>query len=102
MKRTKLETARLLAKGHFQVEPQLKRVHLIESDDDHDLTIKLLEVVEGTIERGIEPIAFPPDLARGIEYPSEIIEVSPREYADILAGKLDLGSLGKMGQELPA
>jgi hypothetical protein len=52
-------------------------------EDDPREPIKLLEVVEGTIERGVEPIAFSADPARGIEYPVEIVEISPREYMKI-------------------
>jgi hypothetical protein len=82
VKKSKLETAKSLAAGHFRVEPNLRHVHLIEPMDDQDPKdpIRLLEVVEGTIERGIEPIGFTADPARGIEYPSVIVEVSPEEY----------------------
>jgi len=81
----KSDTARNLAKAHFANEPNLKHIRLLEPVNEQDPRdpIKLLEVVEGTIERGIEPIAFPADRARGIEYPVLIIEVSPREYERI-------------------
>ena len=91
MRKSKLETAEILAKAHSEVEPNLKRVYLIEPIDDQnpDDPIKLLEVVEGTTERGIEPIAFTADPARGIEYPSIIVEISPTEYEAIVPdGKL--------------
>jgi hypothetical protein len=93
MKKSKFETAEKLARQHFAVEPMLTRINLIEPINDLDPNdpIKLLEVVEGTLERGIEPIAFPSDPARGFEYPSVIVEVSPREYEAILDGKLDFG-----------
>jgi len=103
MRRNKRETAETLATGHFGVEPNLKRIFLPEpvSEGKPDEPIKLLEVVEGTIERGIEPIAFPADPAHGIDYPSMIVEVSPREFRDICDGKLDLGDRGWMiGKEL--
>jgi len=89
-KKSKLETAESLAKAHFAVEPNLKHIYLIEPVDDQDPNdpIKLLEVVEGTIERGIEPIAFIADPARGIEYPSIVVEISPTEYQAIHDGKL--------------
>jgi hypothetical protein len=84
-KKTKEETAKTLAKFHFANEPNLKRVHLLEPINEGDPRdpIKLLEVVEGTLERGIEPIAFAADPARDIEYPVLIVEVSPREYLAI-------------------
>jgi hypothetical protein len=105
VKKSKSETARNLARAHFANEPNLKSVHLLEplNEDDPGDPIKLLEVVEGTIERGIEPIAFPADPARGIEYPVLIVEVSPREYQNI---RTDLGPLQthgwSMGSELKA
>jgi hypothetical protein len=85
VKKSKLETAKSLAKGHFRVEPYLKHVHLIEPMDEQDPNdpIRLLEVVEGTIERGIEPIGFTADPARGIEYASVIVEISPEEYKTV-------------------
>lgn len=91
MRRDKLETAKSLAKAHFELEPDIKHIHLILPFDNNDPNdpIKLLEVVEGSIERGIEPIGFTADPARGIEYPSVIIEVSPAEYnAYLRDGKL--------------
>ena len=105
MKKSKVETAKSLAKAHFGVEPYLKHVHLLKpiNEEDPNEPIKLLEVVEGTIERGIEPLAFVADPARGIEYPSVIVEISPREYEALQHGKLDFGSHGwSLGDELPA
>ena len=104
-RKTKEETAEALARIHYANEPNLKHVHLLEpmNEDDPRDPIKLLEVVEGTLERWIEPIAFPADAARGIEYPVLIVEVSPKEY---LAIKNDPEGLRKhgwsMGRELPA
>ncbi len=97
MKKSKFETAKWLAKAHFGVEPNLMRVLLIEPLDNEDPNdpIKLLEVVEGTIERGIEPIAFTADPARGIEYPSIIVEISPTEYESILRGELGFGDFAR-------
>ena len=82
MRRTKLQTAESLARAHSEVDPNLRRVYLIDPLDEQNPEdpIKLLEVVDGTIERGVEPIAFPADPARGFEYPSVIVEVSPAEY----------------------
>ncbi len=108
MRKTKSETARNLAKAHFANEPNLRHIYLLEplNEDDPRDPIKLLEVVEGTFERGIEPIAFPADPARGIDYPVLIVEVSPSEYEAI---RNDLDNMGglvthgwSMGSELPA
>jgi hypothetical protein len=102
---TKRETAETLAKAHFEVEPNLRRVFVLErgGGETPDEPIALLEVVEGTIERGIEPIAFTADLAHGIPYPSVIVEVSPKEYEDIRNSRLDFGPHGwRLGEELKA
>jgi hypothetical protein len=105
VRKNKSETARNLAKAHFANEPNLRHVHLIEplNEEDPRDPIKLLEVVEGTIERGIEPIAFPANPGRGIDYPVLIIEISPKEYDDIRNNMAALKSHGwTMGSELPA
>jgi hypothetical protein len=102
-RRTKQETAKTLAKIHFANEPNLKHIHLLEpvNEDDPRDPIKLLEVVEGTLERGIEPITFPADPARDIEYPVLIVEVSPREYLAIKSDAEELEKHGwKIGREL--
>jgi hypothetical protein len=94
MKRTKLETAKALAIAHLGVEEKLRKVFLLNSVNEAspDEPIKLLEVVEGTIERGIEPIAFTADPKHGIDYPSLIVEISPNEYQQILDKKLGFGA----------
>ena len=105
MNKSKSETAESLAKGHFEVEPNLKQIFLLEPIDEQDTNepIKLLEIVEGTIERGIEPIAFAADPAHGIDYPSMIIEVSPSEFQHICDGKLNFGNRDWIvGKELSA
>jgi hypothetical protein len=105
LKKSKRETARDLAKTHFRNEPNLRYVRLLEPVNEDDIRdpIKLLEVVEGTIERGIEPVAFPADPARGVEYPVLIIEVSPREYHQISTDMAQLQTYGwSMGSELTA
>jgi len=102
--RDKLETAKGLAKAHFEMERRLTRVNLVHpfNDNDPHEPIKLLEVVEGTLERGIEPIRFSADPKRGIDYPCIIIEVSPDEYDAIQSGKLGFGNRNwTVGEELP-
>jgi hypothetical protein len=104
VKKSKLETAKKLAQAHAAVEPNLKRICLIEplvDNQDSDDPIKLLEVVEGTIERGIEPVAFNANPAHGIEYPSIVVEISPTEYEALQNHKLDFGMSGwNVGREL--
>jgi hypothetical protein len=90
MHASKLATAKYLAKVHFGVEPNLKHVYLLKplNEDDKRDPIKLLEIVEGTLERGVEPVAFPADPARGVDYPVLIVEMSPREYGDLASKEL--------------
>ena len=105
MKKTKLETATDLARKHFGVEPFLKHIFLIEplAELDPDEPIKLLEVVEGTIERGIDPVGFVADPAHGIEYPVVIVDISPDEFEAIREGKLALDNGDwTIGKELAA
>ncbi len=80
MNKSKRETAESLAKAHFAVEPNLKHVYLLEPIDerDADKPIELLEVVEGTIERGIEPIAFTADPAAGSNTHRSLSRSRPR------------------------
>jgi len=103
MSSPKLEAARKLAKAHFRVDPQVRRIHLIQPNHDQnpDEPIKLLEVVEGTLECGILPVGFVPDPAHGLDYPSVIVEVSPREYEAIEGGKLNFKDW-TVGEELLA
>ena len=103
MTETKLETAKKMAKAHYAVEPNLRQIFLLEplNEQDPNEPIKLLEVVDGTFERGIEPIAFTPDPGRGIAYPSLIVEVSPREYKGIRSDKAKFEARGwRVGIEL--
>ena len=78
----KFETAKKLAETHIEVDPSVQTVFLLEStnDDEEGEPIKLLEIVDATIERGIEPVYFVADPSRGIRYPSLIVELSPNEY----------------------
>jgi hypothetical protein len=105
MRKSKLETAKSLAQGHFRVEPNLKHIHLIEPMDEQDPKdpIRLLEVVEGTFEIGIEPIGFVADPARGIDYPSVIVEISPDEYKSVRTGTIHFADRDwTIGRELLA
>lgn len=81
----KLDAAHRLAEAHARIDSDVKRILLLESsnEDDPSEPIKLLEVVEGAMEAGIEPVGFAPNPGRGVRYPSVIVEVSPREFETI-------------------
>jgi len=104
-RKSKLETAKSLAEGHFRVEPNLKHVHLIGpvNDQDPNDPIRLLEVVEGTLAAGIEPIGFTADPAHGIDYPCVIVEISPDEYKSVRTSTIRFaGRDWTIGEELLA
>jgi hypothetical protein len=90
MTKSKLETAKDLARYHFRVEPDLKHVFLLDPirEDDPREPIKLLEVVEGTLETDFEPVAFAANPGRGVAYPSLILEISPRQFNELQGGEL--------------
>lgn len=104
MNRTKMEVAKKLAKSHFETDSDMKHVFLLEplGEGDREEPIKLLEVVEGTLERGIEPVAFAPDPARGVEYPVLIVEISPKEYSTLNQNHIQFRNhIWRVGEELP-
>ena len=67
----KLEGARKLASSHVAFDESVDEVFLSESasDEDESEPIRLLEIVDGTIERGVGPVGF--------------IEVSPQEFRQL-------------------
>jgi hypothetical protein len=99
---TKLEAAMKLAHTHLAVEPNLEVVYLIQPLESGDINvpIKLLEVVRGAIENGIQPISFAP--SGGIHYPSVIVEMSPAEFQKMLRpnSRLRLPKNWTLGKEL--
>ena len=102
---SKLDSAKKLAQMHFEVEPDLKRVFVLGPirEDDPREPIKLLEVVEGAIESGVEPIAFPSDSSHGVDFPSIIVELSTREFAELHSEAINFkGRTWTIEQELQA
>ena len=93
---TRDNTAQILAKAHYGIEPNMKHIFLLEAlgEKTPDTPIALLEVVDGALECGVEPIAFAPDPANRIDYPSIVIEVSPSEYKEIQDSDENLKSRG--------
>lgn len=94
-----------MAAAHLAVEPNLEVVVLLEplAPGNPEEPIKLLEVVRGTIERGIEPVSFAANPGLGIRHPSVIVEVSPAEFQKIKStgvSKMRLPHGWKIGREL--
>jgi hypothetical protein len=103
MAKSRIETARLLAESHFRVEPDLKHIFLLTSDreDDPKEPIKLLEIVDFTLADEIMPVSFAPDPARGVNYPSSIVEMSTKQYEGLQGRTIWFrGSKWKIGEEL--
>ena len=103
MKEAKLLAARRIAEAHSKIDEDVKAVYLLEgeNEDDPQEPIKLLEVVEGTMEVGIEPIGFGPNTKRGVEYASIIIEISPREYQSLGEAIYFQNKLWRVTKQLP-
>jgi hypothetical protein len=84
---SKDEAARRLIEQHFRVEPYLREVYRILSENEEapDEPIKLLEVNEATVATsGIEAFVFAP--TEGIPFKTVIAEVTPEAF-DWLRGK---------------
>ncbi len=72
--------ARLLIDWHFEVEPELREVYLIDPDDESstDEPIRLLEVNNATFPTGtIEAFVFSP--TDEIPFMTAIAEITPEE-----------------------
>jgi len=98
---TKDEVAQHLADAHLQAEPGISTVFRLlaakRREAAADEPIKLLEVNENTVERGVQPIQFGPHAASGIFYSSIIVDVTPREFELIRKKKLALPDGWRMG-----
>ncbi len=82
----RLRIARDLANKHLQIDADVQEVYLIEEqigrENGPNEPIKLLEIVSGTPEVGIEPIGFPPSPERG-NCSVTIVEISPKEFDEL-------------------
>jgi len=87
----KVEVARCLAEAHLEMEPEIRRIVRLVSDDENfgREPLKLLEVNADTSPSGIVPIGFSPDLPR-IPFPFVLVEITPGEFEDVSAGRLAL------------
>jgi hypothetical protein len=87
-------------------DPGVQQVFLLESGSESSRgePIKLLEVVDGTLEVGVEPIAFPGTTGTS-GYPLVIVDVSPREYKSLRKKGNSVrfnGTVWKIARELAA
>ena len=76
--------AERLARGHYAIEPGIMGIYRIEKpgegEVDPDDPIALLEINQFTLPYGVVPVFFRAHPASGIDYASEIIELTPDEF----------------------
>jgi hypothetical protein len=102
--KTKLETAKDIARFHYEIDDDLRHVFLLGpvQEDDANEPIKLLEVRDYAVERWIEPLAFPSNAEQGIPFPYYIVEISPREFSRVDPTNIPFrGETWRVTEELP-
>ncbi len=78
-----------LAMAHRHADPNTTIIKFFPDENLHE--VLLLEVSFGTpTVDEILPFRFGPDPANGVDYPSIVILVSPKEWQDIQNGNLNL------------
>lgn len=89
---SKAAVAAHLAMVHYQIEPGMRDIFELESPSSQngEETIRLLEVNGNSTGEGIYPLFFGAHPARGVPFPSVIVEVTPEEFEKI---KLDPSQL---------
>lgn len=92
MRSSREDVARMLARAHSAIEPSITQVYRITKSHEKraDDPITLLEVNEATLRCGIVPVYFRAHPESGLDYPAEIVEVTPDEFEDIRNGTLAL------------
>jgi hypothetical protein len=102
--KTKVEIAREIARFHFDVDEDLRRVFLLGPvrEEDPDEPIKLLEVEEDAVESWIMPVSFPSNNDMSGPYPFMIVQLSPREFERIDPANIPFrGETWTIVEELP-
>jgi hypothetical protein len=91
-----------LARAHQSTDPGIQAVYRLQAADEDapGEPVKLLEVNENTVERGVEPIRFGPDPDGGVPFASIVVDVSPREFEQIRTGRLPLPHGWQLGDKL--
>jgi hypothetical protein len=101
----KTDVARRLAETHYQVEAGITQIFQIVGRPEAELRpeepIKLLEVNQFSIPSGVMPLYFDAAPARGIHFPSVIVEVTPEEFTKIRSQELKLPEGWTLGDLFP-
>lgn len=81
------DVAKELADEHRREDPETESVYLAEALDE----VRLVEVTDavGTTNE-VLPFRFAAQPQLGIDYPSVVVLVSRQEWADLVAGRLNL------------
>lgn len=94
--------AQSLAEAHFRIEPGILQIFKLRESPEREkletTPIKLLEVNANTSSSGILPLYFGP--ARGVPYPSVIVEITPEEFNLIGQQQLSLPDGWTVGGQL--
>lgn len=87
---TREEVAKDLARWHFTVEPELRKILWVGTRAPESEPLRLLEVAvdRSGMARGIEVFAF--DQTHDVPYPTEVVEITERELTLLVAGALSL------------
>ena len=97
--------ARILAESHYRVEPGITKIFRIAGsavvESQPNEPIKLLEVNQYSIPSGVMPLQFDAAPARGIHYPSIIVEVTPEEFGKIQTQELVLPAGWTVSDPIP-
>jgi hypothetical protein len=84
-----LEIAKKLAEAHREADPATQTIKLFPPL--HNQEIHLLEVSSTAPTSGeVLPFRFAPDAESGVEYPSVVILLSPKEWEEVESGTLSL------------
>ncbi len=98
---SKDDVARDLGRSHADPGSGVLAVYRLVApkEDDDEEPVKLLEVNENTVERGVEPLFFGPHRTTG-GFPLVVVDVTPREFDLILKNQLPLPHGWKLGPKL--
>ncbi len=88
-RRSSLETARELAEAHRKVDPTTTMVLLLADPTGEE--IRLVEVSASAPRSGdVFPFRYEPRPDLNIDFPSVVVLLSPDEWLDVEAGRLQL------------
>lgn len=101
---SKDDVAKGLAESHRNIDPGITHIYRIVVSPDMEADaaepIKLLEVNRNSTVSGIVPVLFSPEPARGVVYPTTIVEIHPSEWDQLRKGMISLPDGWRLDQPL--